>query len=173
MRIITHDDGRCLTLRLVGELDHAAAQTVMPGIEDAVEEYREALIFVSHDRYFIQEFATRIWAIEDGHIIDFDGGFNAYKEYRARQQSLEQTAKTVEKKKEKQPRKKNSGSREKQLGKLERDIAKAEAAIADLEHLIEENATDYARLMELSDEKQRAEADLETLYSRWEELAEE
>ena len=38
MRIITHDDGRCLTLRLVGELDHAAAQTVMPGIEDAVEE---------------------------------------------------------------------------------------------------------------------------------------
>ena len=39
MRIITHDDGRCLTLRLVGELDHAAVQTVMPGIEDAVEEY--------------------------------------------------------------------------------------------------------------------------------------
>ena len=39
MRIITHDDGRCLTLRLLGELDHAAAQKVMPGIEDAVEEY--------------------------------------------------------------------------------------------------------------------------------------
>ena len=39
MRIITHDDGRCLTLRLMGELDHAAAQTVMPGLEDAVEEY--------------------------------------------------------------------------------------------------------------------------------------
>ena len=30
MRIITHDDGRCLTLRLMGELNHAAAQTVMP-----------------------------------------------------------------------------------------------------------------------------------------------
>ena len=39
MRIKTHDDGRCLTLRLLGELDHAAAQEVMPGIEDAVEEY--------------------------------------------------------------------------------------------------------------------------------------
>ena len=39
MRIITHDDGQCLTLRLLGELDHAAAQEVMPGIEDAVEEY--------------------------------------------------------------------------------------------------------------------------------------
>ena len=39
MRILTHDDGRCRTLRLMGELDHAAAQTVMPGIEDAVEEY--------------------------------------------------------------------------------------------------------------------------------------
>ena len=39
MWIITHDDGRCLTLRLLGELDHAAAQEVMSGIEDAVEEY--------------------------------------------------------------------------------------------------------------------------------------
>ena len=39
MRIITHDDGRCLTLRLLGELDHAAAQEAMPCIEDAVEEY--------------------------------------------------------------------------------------------------------------------------------------
>ena len=39
MRIITHDDGRCLTLRLVCEHDHSAAQTVKPGIEDAVEEY--------------------------------------------------------------------------------------------------------------------------------------
>ena len=39
MRIITHDDGRCLPLRLLGELDHAAAQEVMSGSEDAVEEY--------------------------------------------------------------------------------------------------------------------------------------
>ena len=35
MRIITHDDGRCLTLRLLGELDHAAAQEVMSGIAAA------------------------------------------------------------------------------------------------------------------------------------------
>ena len=48
MRIITHDDGRCLTLRLVGELDHAAAQTVMPGIEDAVEEYLPRRCAVSY-----------------------------------------------------------------------------------------------------------------------------
>lgn len=39
MRMKTHDDGRCLTARLLGELDHAAAKEVMPGIEDAVEEY--------------------------------------------------------------------------------------------------------------------------------------
>ena len=39
LRILSHVDGRCLTLRLLGELDHAAAQEVMPGIEDAVEEY--------------------------------------------------------------------------------------------------------------------------------------
>ena len=39
MRIITHDDGRCLTLRLLGELDHAAAPEATPCLEDAVEEY--------------------------------------------------------------------------------------------------------------------------------------
>ncbi|MGI6029265.1 MAG: ribosomal protection-like ABC-F family protein [Candidatus Heteroscillospira sp.] len=142
-------------------------------IEDAVEDYQEALLFVSHDRYFIQEFATRIWAIEDGKIIDFDGGFNAYREYRARQQALEQTAKTVEKKKEKAPKKKNAGSREKQLVKLEREIEKAEAAVAALDAQLEEFATDYEKLMELGREREDAETALNGLYEAWEELAEE
>ena len=142
-------------------------------IEEAVEDYKEALLFVSHDRYFIQQFATRIWAIEDGKVIDFEGGFNAYKEYRARQEALQQTAKAVEKKKEKAPKKKNAGSREKQLGKLERDIQKAEDAIAEIDALLEEYASDYEKLMELGVRKEEAEAVLEELYERWEELAEE
>jgi len=142
-------------------------------IEDAVEDYKEALLFVSHDRYFIQQFATHIWAIEDGRIIDFEGGFNAYKEYKARQESLQQTAKAVEKKKEKAPKKKNAGSIEKQLGKLERDIQKAEDAIAVIDELLEQYASDYEKLIEYGKQKEELEALLEGLYERWEELAED
>ncbi len=42
-------------------------------IEEAVESYEGNLLFVSHDRYFINRFATRIWMLENGQIIDFRG----------------------------------------------------------------------------------------------------
>ena len=41
--------------------------------EEAVEEYEGNLLFVSHDRYFIDRFATRIWMLEGGRITDFKG----------------------------------------------------------------------------------------------------
>ena len=44
-------------------------------IEEAVEEYEGNLLFVSHDRYFIDRFATRIWVLEDGQITDFRGSY--------------------------------------------------------------------------------------------------
>ena len=52
-------------------------------IEEAVESYEGNLLFVSHDRYFINRFATRIWMLENGQIIDFRGTFE---EYRAAQE---------------------------------------------------------------------------------------
>ena len=142
-------------------------------IEDAVEEYEEALIFVSHDRYFIQEFATRIWALEDGRLIDFRGDLAAYNEYKSRQLSLMQTARAVERKKEKPQRRQSPGSREKQIAKLEREIAKAEEAIAELDRQLEEFATDYEKLMELGELRSGAESKLEALYTEWEELSED
>ncbi len=43
-------------------------------MEDALSDYEQTLLFVSHDRYFIEKFATRIWALADGKITDFRGG---------------------------------------------------------------------------------------------------
>ena len=48
-----------------------------------MESYEGNLLFVSHDRYFINRFATRIWMLENGQIIDFRGTFE---EYRAAQE---------------------------------------------------------------------------------------
>ena len=49
-------------------------------LEDAIDEFSETMIFVSHDRYFINRFATRIWQVQDGRIRDFVG---TYEEFRA------------------------------------------------------------------------------------------
>ena len=42
-------------------------------MEDALSDYEQTLLFVSHDRYFIEKFATRVWALADGKITDFRG----------------------------------------------------------------------------------------------------
>jgi ABC-type multidrug transport system ATPase subunit len=57
-------------------------------IEDALSDYGEALLFVSHDRYFIEKFATRIWALSDGVLTDFRGTFEEYRAYVRRQRTL-------------------------------------------------------------------------------------
>ena len=68
-------------------------------IEDALSDYTQALLFVSHDRYFIEKFATRIWLLENGTITDYRGTYEEFRAYRARQTALQQTAKAVERKK--------------------------------------------------------------------------
>ena len=77
-------------------------------IEDALSDYTQALLFVSHDRYFIEKFATRIWLLENGTITDYRGTYEEFRAYRARQTALQQTAKAVERKKEPKPKPKRA-----------------------------------------------------------------
>ena len=135
-------------------------------IEDALEDYGEALLLVSHDRYFIRRFATRIWELQDGQLQDYRCG---YDEYRERKERREQVAR-AEKKQEpgEKPKKKASGpSPERRRALLEKQIQEAEAKAAETERLIEENATDYQRLEELFREKAELERQIEDLYARW------
>ena len=140
-------------------------------MEDALSDYSEALLFVSHDRWFIEKFATRIWSLHDGVIEDFKGGFAAWREYKKRQESLQQTAKTVAR--EKAPKKKSEPNRDRRMAKLEKEIEKIEAAIAALEREMEAHASDYQKLMELEEQKTQADAALEELYVQWEELSDQ
>ena len=139
-------------------------------IEDALSDYSEALLFVSHDRYFIEKFATRIWALRDGGFIDFRGSFEEYRAYIARQQTLQQAVRQAERKKEPKPKKQPSAAR--QLQKTEKAIEKAEAKMAELEAQCEEFSTDYQKLMELEEEKTALQTELDALYEQWEALSE-
>ena len=141
-------------------------------IEDALSDYGEALLFVSHDRYFIEKFATRVWALEGGVLTDFRGTFEEYRAFAQRQQTLQQNAKAVERKKEPKPKKKSGASPEKQLQRLEKAIEKAESAMAELDAQCETFATDYQKLMELSGQKDALQTELDALYEQWTEMAE-
>ncbi|MEG0035422.1 MAG: ABC transporter ATP-binding protein, partial [Oscillospiraceae bacterium] len=144
-------------------------------IEDSLESYDEALLFVSHDRYFVEKFATRIWALENGSITDFRGSFAEYREFTARQAELSQFNKINEPKRRetKKDSGKNKGpSTEKLLQKTEHDIEKLEEKLLEIDAMTEEFSSDYQKLMELEAQKQELNAELEPLYSKWEELSE-
>ena len=140
-------------------------------MEDALSQYPEALLFVSHDRYFIEKFATRIWHLEGGKITDYRGTYSEYREFAARQAVFSQAAKTEAKRKDPQPKKKSSPNVQKQLQKLEKEIEKLEAEIAELDRLSDENASDYQKLMELDSEKSVLNDRLIEAYETWEELS--
>ena len=144
-------------------------------IEEAVESYGEALLFVSHDRYFIERFATRIWVLENGTITDFRGGFAEYREYLKRQSELNLFEKPKETGKEdtrKAFKKNPSAFNEKQLAKTEREIEKLEGKLKELEMLYEEHSADFQKLMELDVQKAQVQGELDTLYEKWEEQSE-
>ncbi len=143
-------------------------------IEGAVENYDGTLLFVSHDRYFTERFATRIWELENGVLTDYQGSFSQYKAWQTRQQELRQAEKSAPAvKKQKQDKPKRTGGTKnltRELNTTERSIATLEAEVAALEEAMA-GETDYIHLGELLEQKETAEEKLATLYERWEELS--
>ncbi|MCF0137521.1 MAG: ABC-F family ATP-binding cassette domain-containing protein [Oscillospiraceae bacterium] len=139
-------------------------------MEDALSDYPEALLFVSHDRYFIEKFATRIWHLEDGKITDYRGSYSEYREYVRRQAVFAQNIKTEQKKKE-PPKKKPQPNADKQRVRLEREIERLEEKLSDLDRLSAEFSSDYQKLMELDEEKESINEKLLEAYEAWEALS--
>ena len=144
-------------------------------VEDAIDDFSETMIFVSHDRYFIDRFATRIWQVEDGRIIDFLGGYKEFKEQRERQLQSEAAMREREKKaakaekspKEDKPKSENVRNRENEKKKKERQkkIAALEKQLEQLESdMAACPAEDYVKLGELFQQKEAAEEELLLLY---------
>ena len=146
-------------------------------IENAVAEFPGTLLFVSHDRYFIDQFAGRIWELEGGRISDFKGNYSQFKAMKQRQAQPQSSPKPKEKKQRLQSqeavKKKNTKALEKQIAKLEREIEKQEQLLADYDQKIQAAATDYAELSRLMTEKDAAQGAMDEMYARWEALSAE
>ncbi len=144
-------------------------------IEDAVESYDGTLLFVSHDRYFINRFATRIWELAGETITDYPMGFAQYRQMKAQEEAAKTEPPKPVKVKAERPARGNRAQQNarRQLTICEREIAKAEEEIAALERDMEAAACDYEKLTELTAVREEAQAKLEALYERWEQLSEE
>ena len=136
-------------------------------VEAAIEEFEGVLLFVSHDRYFIEKFAERIWLLEDGTIRDFPCGYQKYRSI-LEHEAAAKPAPVVEAKPKKEKPKGGTKESEKLVRRLEREIEKQETAIAELDARIEAAAADYQELTRLLGEKETAENELMALMEQWE-----
>lgn len=152
-------------------------------LENALKNYTGTILYVSHDRYFINQTATRILDLTPTGITSYIGNYDYYIE-----QQLVSTARTEEKtvvaKEESETKKDWKRSKEEQAKERKRqnDIRKTEARIEELEQFISsldeemalpENATNSAKLSEIAAKQAEANEELEKLYEVWETLSEE
>ena len=140
-------------------------------VEAAIEEFEGVLLFVSHDRYFIEKFAERIWLLEDGTIRDFRCDYRKYRsilEHEAMARVQPTAAPKVKKEKGKPGGTKET---EKTVRRLEREIDRQEKLVAELDRKIEAAAADYQELTRLLGEKEEAENILMELMEQWEQAS--
>ncbi len=145
-------------------------------LEDLLDGYESTLIFVSHDRYFIDRFATHIWSLEAGGVRDYKGTYAAYRAMLEREANQPKIKAAAEPKKS-QPRE-GRMSPDKLLKKLERELAAAEKQISEAEAKaealnaeMEEKCTDHVELQRLALELDTVNAEIESLYEKWNELS--
>ncbi len=141
-------------------------------IEAAIEEFDGVLLFVSHDRYFIEKFAERIWLLEDGQIRDFKCGYSKYRSILEHEAAMKQPVMLPKREKKEKP-KGGTKETEKQIRRLEREIEKQEKIIAELEESIAAAANDYQKLTELLLKKETEDNILLNLMQSWETAMEE
>ncbi len=136
-------------------------------VEAAIEEFEGVLLFVSHDRYFIEKFAERIWLLEDGEIRDFKCGYQKYRSIIEHEAAAKPVVVNAPKPKKEKP-KGGTKDQDKLIRRLEREIEKQEKLVADFDSKIDAAAADYQELTKLLAEKEEAEMVLMDLMEQWE-----
>ena len=159
----------------------------MAVLENFIDDFAGAIIFVSHDRFFVDRLADKVFAYEEGgRLRMYSGGYTYYREKLAEQERLlagSPQEKPVREKaapvREKNPRpaqRKFTFKEQKEYAEIEGVIASKEGELKVVQLQMAENATDFTRLSELTAEEKRLTAELEQLMERWtylEEIAEE
>ena len=156
-------------------------------LEEALNSYTGTVLYVSHDRYFINQTATRILDLTNQSVVNYIGDYDYYLEKKeeltekyaptaqeATEEVNEETPSegklTWQQQKEKQARKRKQ---ENELKKVEKRIEELETRDKEIDDtlVLPDVCTNIGRCAELSREKDKIQAELEELYEKWEELA--
>lgn len=158
-------------------------------LEKALEEFEGTILFISHDRYFINKIAGRIIELRDKKLINYNGNYDYYKEEQKKEnlfkdlkqkssnesenlssKSFKYNETQSDKKdsyKENRIKNKEEKARLRALKKLEEEISKLELEIETKNKEIEQYACDYGKLDEIYSEKEELQKALDSLLERW------
>lgn len=145
-------------------------------LENMLKEFTGAVLFVSHDRYFVSQVADALLIFEEGKVIYYPYGYKDYEEENERKAALEAKEDTKKKTEIIEKEKRNSQNPGKEQAKKERQIKKLEDQIETLERNIKaleemlvspEYATDYIKLSSIHEEISAKELELENLMEQW------
>lgn len=154
-------------------------------LENALKNYTGTVLYVSHDRYFINQTATRIMDLTNQKLVNYIGNYDYYIEKKdalteiyapaaAKEETIQKESENKlswQQQKEEQARERK---RQNDLTKVEKEIACLEARDKDIDELLTqpEIGTNVAECTKLAKEKAEITNKLEELYEKWEELAE-
>ena len=150
-------------------------------LENILKEYKGTLIFVSHDRYFVNKIANKILEFKKEKVTFFDGNYKEFQEYK---EKIEKDDKEVTANIDNKNIKKNSDSknqyllnkennkRKNKMNKLEKEIEEKETKIKNIEAEMkkQENYSDYEKLNELQNEINNINEEIEQKMLEWENL---
>ncbi|QJD94447.1 ABC-F family ATP-binding cassette domain-containing protein [Mucilaginibacter robiniae] len=151
----------------------------------ALQQYEGTFIAVSHDRYFLDNIANKIWYIEDHKIKEYPGTYAEYEEWQNKRKLQPKTAAPAPqpKKEEKKPVvQQPTEDKSKQLKKLNQDLGRMEQQISDLEKEVKQLETKLAddsiysnanKLKETNSAYQQKQSALKQVQQQWETLAEQ
>lgn len=147
-------------------------------LEDYLDSFSGAVIAVSHDRYFLDRFAQKIFALEsDGHIQPYIGGYSDYTQalLKCNEDKLINTKTETAARKETKAepeKKKMTYSERLELQKLDQEIARSEAELKMLAAKINNCGSDFICLAELTEQQNNVQCQLDTMIERWAYLSE-
>lgn len=138
-------------------------------LEDYLDSFQGIVLAVSHDRYFLDRIAGRIFAFEGGgEIKQYEGGYTDYLRAGKPAEEPKPKEKTDKKSwKQKDTRLKFSYKEQREYETIDEDIERLEEKIISVGQQMEENASQYTRLAELTEEKSKLEEQLNEKMERW------
>ena len=156
-------------------------------LESFIDDFNGAIIFVSHDRFFVDRLADKVFAYgENGELTMYPGGYSYWKEKQEEAEAARSLPGSASKSKEPAPQRKTVEERpaarkltfkeQKEYAEIEGLIASKEGELKVTQLQMAQNAADYGKLSELGKEESRLQQELEHLMERWaylEEIAEE